>query len=1464
MPRPPPFPVRRVERLFSGRGSSTVDKVDLSAFHPAVERWFRSAFDRPTSAQTQGWQEIAAGHHTLIEAPTGSGKTLAAFLWCLHDLLCRPPDTAGVQVLYISPLKALNNDIQRNLQAPLAGIRAAAAELGLPMPDISVDVRTGDTPPALRQRQVRRPPEVFITTPESLYLLLTARNSQDMFRGLRYVILDEIHAVASTKRGVHLALTLERLEEAIRPPEFQEPHARHTPPAPFPVRIGLSATQRPLELVARLLGGYDDEGQPRPVSIVQAHQDKQIEIALTYPFASRDEEADFMHHAARIILEEAAGRRSTLVFCNARHVTERLSEVLNSEAGRQVAIAHHGSIARERRLEIEQALKQGELPLLVATSSLELGIDVGSVDLVIQVGSTKSVSRALQRVGRAGHQVGAVSRGTVIAQHPSDLLDAAAGVRGVARRAIEHTHTPQACLDVLSQQIVAMCAARPTTVEDVLRIARRAHPFRTLSRAQLENLLAMLAGRYVDARFEGLRPRLEWDAETGAIRPLPGALRLAVINGGTIPDRGYLSVELVPGAEGQPSKKLGELDEEFAAELYVGGRPAFSLGTSVWAVEAVERDRVLVRPAPGEPYQIPFWRNDRLGRSMHYGVPELARDIAARLRQPQALVAAWLGQECGLDEKSALALLDYIRHQYEATGQVPNDQNILVEAFQDEIGDWRVVIHSLFGAAVNGAWAFALKPRLREALGGIDPLVLHNDDGIIMRLPPIETPPLTLAEQLLAEVRADTVEELLIGELADAPMLALRFREAAQRALLLPKPRPNRRTPLWLRRQRAADLLSIVRRKEGFPVLQEAVRECLHDTWDINGLRSILRRLESGDISLAYRETPSPSPFAASLVWDFGIAFGEEGDAPRGECRAAYLALNRDLLRETLEAEDLRQLLDPEVIAELEAELATACSCHAPASAVEAQVPASGCPAPDPRHAEASMPLLALLQEHMQHSGPASARSIAARLALPLALVERHLNLLVEASRLSRGEYRPDGHEPEYCAPLILARLHRESLRRAREQVAPVELARYAAFLPAWQGVHGGRLAPTAEPGAAPRTPGAGSAAAPRRALEALLHLPLTREQWQLVLAARFGEDATGAVDSLTSRGLLEWRAAGNGQRELVEPGAPPRPTGEARGFGAERVLALLRQHGALFAADIARRLARAPEPLTPAEVEHALALLEEAGLATNDLFSGTGRWSAAPPGDGDAGQGAEAPAFGRRRWATGARRAAVHRGSGLGTQDAALDAYVEALLRRYGVVSREIVRGEKGPFRWPEIERLLHLWEWRGRAVRGDFIKELSGPQYARREAVDLLREWARSSKLDSQGSAVLLPWDDPANIWRAVHPAFGSQRPARLAPRGTGRFIVLLDGLPLLTIGGWGKDLTPGPAWNDGQATAAASALRDLAGFSDSGAISLERWRGGSVLVSPLAGALREAGFARAGLRLVYRRPASMRAAV
>jgi ATP-dependent Lhr-like helicase len=690
--------------------------------------------------------------------------------------------------------------------------------------------------------------------------------------------------------------------------------------------------------------------------------------------------------------------------------------------------------------------------------------------------------------------------------------------------------------------------------------------------------------------------------------------------------------------------------------------------------------------------------------------------------------------------------------------------------------------------AINGAWAFALKPRLREALGGIDPLVTHNDDGIIMRLPPMELAIEPFARALLEQVRADTVEELLIGELADAPMLALRFREAAQRALLLPKAQPNHRTPLWLRRQRAADLLSIVRRKEGFPVLQEAVRECLHDTWDLNGLRAVLRGIESGEIATPFVANRGPSPFAGSLVWDFAQTFGEEGDAPRGECRAAYLALNRDLLRETLEAENLRQLLDPDVVAEVEHSLS-------PRQGEGAR--AVGASAQDIRQA---------IYDYMRERGPRTAAQIADALNLQNEAIQPQLNALVEASQLSCGEYLPGGTELEYCAPLILARLHRESLRRAREQVAPVEAGRFAAFLPAWQGL--------------------GQPNAGRRALMALLHLPLSREQWQAVLAARFGPDGAAAVDNLTSRGLLEWRTVPGGKLALAEPCHPERSEGpgpSASQPGSSSLLALtpnatravaglLERSGALFTADIARRLARAEPPASLPEVEQALDELERSGAIANDLLSRTGRWSLATPAKLDA------------------------------------ETYLAGLLKRYGLVCREMVAAEKmSGFRWAELERLLQLWEWRGRVHRGDFVRDLSGPQFALREAVDQLRE---ASPIERP---LLLAWEDPANPWGRILPLG--------VPRGKGRFIVLLGGQPLLTAGGFGRDLLPGPAWTDEHVAAAIEALKELALHAPSGMASLETWRGGSILVSPLAAPLKSAGFLRSGLRLVYRRPALAR---
>ncbi|MGH2518647.1 MAG: DEAD/DEAH box helicase, partial [Chloroflexota bacterium] len=1063
--------------------------MDLPAFDPAVAQWFREAFEAPTAAQMLGWQAISAGQHTLIEAPTGSGKTLAAFLWCVNELVAHPPKGPGVSVLYISPLKALNNDIQRNLQAPLAGIGRAAEALGRLAPDIRIQVRTGDTLPSERARQLRRPPDILITTPESLYLLLTSRKGAPMFSTVRYVIVDEIHALAGSKRGTHLALSLERLEEVVRSELAEQARARF-------VRIGLSATQRPLEAVAHLLGGWNEDGTPRPVSIVRAQEPKAIELDVVYPFADGAEQGEFMQQAARLVLEELPKHRSMLVFCNARHSCERLAELVNQLAEAPVAMAHHGSIARERRFQIEQDLKAGRLPLLITTSSLELGIDIGAVDFVLQLASPKSVNRAMQRLGRAGHAVGAASRGRIIARFPADLLDAAACARGVREHSIESTHIPAHCLDVLAQQIVAMAGWQAWPVAELLRVVRRADPFHSLSRPQLENVLAMLDGRYGDERFSDLRPRLVWDEEAGEVQPRPGSLRMALVNGGTIPDRGYFAVEL-EGEGAEPNRKVGEVDEEFASELYVGGRPFFALGTSVWGVQAVDRDRVLVRPAPGEMFQIPFWRGERLDRSIEYGSGRLTREVAARLdREPEAATVAWLEAACCLAPSAAAALLGYVRDQVEATGEVPSDRAIVVETFQDEIGDGRLVIHSLFGGRVNGAWAFALRPRLREALGGIDPLVLYNDDGIIVRLPPMDRqPPLEVLEQ----VRADTVEEFLIGELADAPMLALRFREGAQRALLLPRKQPGRRNPLWLRRQKAADLLSIVRRKMGFPVLQEAVRECLHDTWDLNGLRHVLRGMESGEIALTRRETASPSPFAASLVWEFGLAFAELGDAPRGECRAAYLSLNRDLLRETLETEDLRGLIDPVVLAEVEADLLRQAE-QAGHDAELAALRGRAGRASGRKRVEA---LQLLLHRALQYLPPLAEVEIARRLDLEVAWTRRQLNVMVDASQLCRGEYRPQGRQPEYCVPRILARLHRDSLRRAREQIAPVGREQFAAFLPRWHGL------------------GTDAAVAPRQALGRLRYLPLPRESWRAVLPARLGPAWEELVDGLTSRGAL-------------------------------------------------------------------------------------------------------------------------------------------------------------------------------------------------------------------------------------------------------------------------------------------------------------------------------------------------------
>ncbi len=870
--------------------------MPLTRFTPRVRDWFEAAFEAPTPAQAQAWPAIASGEHVLISAPTGSGKTLAAFLWAIDRLSDEPPETEGIRLVYVSPLKALSYDIERNLRAPLRGIKS----------ELKVAVRTGDTPQKEREQMRRHPPDILITTPESLYLMLTGR-AQELFADTRWCIIDEIHAVASTKRGAHLALTLERLSKTA---------GRDVQ------RIGLSATQNPLEEVGRFMVGPN-----RACRIVDTGVRKELDLQIHVPVESMVEpdagstapELDPLVGGTEAtrksiwpaiypeLLKLIEQHRSTILFVNARRAAERIALRLNDMAEKEIARSHHGSLAREERTVVEELLKSGELPCLVATSSLELGIDMGAVDLVIQVESPKSVARGLQRIGRAGHNVGDVSRGRIFPKFRADLLECAVVAKRMREGLIETTIVPRNALDVLAQQIVAIAAAAgedgTIDIDDLYALVTNTYSYAELSRAQLENVLDMLDGRYPSSEFAELRPRIIWDRVANTIRARKGARQLAVTNAGTIPDRGLFAVTLPDG------RRVGELDEEMVYEARPG--QTFLLGATTWRIEEIGRDRVIVTPAPGLPGAVPFWKGDGIGRPK-----ELGEAIGAFAREAVNYTPQQLQDGYDLDRRAATNLIDFLQEQQQATRVIPSDRAIVVERFRDEIGDWRLCVLSPFGGRVHAAWGLALSARIRDELG-LEADAIYSDDGIIVHLPDAEEPP--GAEMIMIE--PDELEDMVVRELGSSALFGARFRENAARALLIPRARPGKRTPLWQQRLKSQSLLEVAKKYGEFPIVLETYRECLRDVLDVPGLTELLRKLHRREISLVEVETATASPFASSLLFDYVATYMYEGDTPNAERRAAALSLDRDLLRELLGQEELRDLIDPGALARVEDEL---------------------------------------------------------------------------------------------------------------------------------------------------------------------------------------------------------------------------------------------------------------------------------------------------------------------------------------------------------------------------------------------------------------------------------------------------------------------------------------------------------------------------------------------------------------
>ena len=1196
----------------------------LARFSPPVATWFRDAFAAPTPAQVDGWAAIAKGGHVLLHAPTGSGKTLAAFLWCLDRLVREParpapsgatpgarpkgagsgarPASAGsgsssglgtdsVRILYVSPLKALTYDVERNLRAPLAGIALAGARLGIPVRPVSIASRTGDTTTDERRSIARRPPEILITTPESLYLLLTSQ-AREILRGVEHVIIDEVHAVAGTKRGAHLALSLERLERL------------RAPGAPGFQRIGLSATQRPLETIGRFLAGT---GDGRAVTLVDPGTRKALDLQVVVPVEDMrrlgesipledqpsgpvgggDRRVSIWPAIHPRILELIRSHRSTLVFVNSRRLAERLAQRLNELAGEELVRAHHGSIAREQRVAIEEALKDGRLPALVATSSLELGIDMGAIDLVIQVESPTSVARGLQRVGRAGHRVDEVSRGVIFPKYRGDLLECAVVAERMREGLIEATTIPRNPLDVLAQQIVAMTVMDRWSVDDLLATVTRAAPFETLTREVLEGVLAMLAGAYPSDEFAELKPRVVWDRVTDTVEGRRDARVVAVTSGGTIPDRGLFSV-FVAGEAGTPGRRVGELDEEMVYELRAGMHgDVIVLGASSWRVLEITPERVIVAPAPGEPGKLPFWKGDAIGRPIELGralgalVREVEGDLA-RGTSGRETVITRLRERHHLDALAAENLVAYLEDEREAAGALPTDRRVVVERFRDELGDWRLVLLTPFGGRVHAPWSLAIEARLRERLGQ-EVASIWSDDGIAIRLPEGDLD--GVEEALFPDPEA--IEDLVVAAVGGSALFASRFRENAGRALLLPRRRPGSRTPLWQQRQRAADLLGVASRYGSFPILVETYRECLADVFDLPALRDVLGGISRREIRVHRVETAAATPMASSLLFDYVAAYMYEGDAPLAERRAQALTLDRDLLRELLGQEELRELLDPAALDETELglqallderkagsvdqvadllrrlgdlaedEVAARTRGGPPAArewletlsatrrAIVVRIggqprwiavedagryrDATGTPPPQGTPIAFLGPthdaLGGLLARWARTHGPFLGVEPARRWGLPAGIVGDALGRLADAGTVLLGEFRPGGAEREWCDPEVLRVLRRRSLARLRREVEPVEAAAFARFLPAWQGV-----APVPIPGSEHAAPLRGQAALERLAevVDQLAGVPIPASVLERdVLPARVPGYQPRLLDELGAQGEVAWIGCG-------------------------------------------------------------------------------------------------------------------------------------------------------------------------------------------------------------------------------------------------------------------------------------------------------------------------------------------------
>ena len=1510
----------------------------LDRFAPATQDWFRGAFTAPTPAQAGAWEAISAGKHALVVAPTGSGKTLSAFLWAIDSVFRERADApeepkkdgSRTRILYISPLKALGVDVERNLRSPLIGIGQSARRLGLTAPGITVGVRSGDTTSSDRRKLVSDPPDILITTPESLYLMLTSRAGETL-RDVHTVIIDEVHAVAATKRGAHLAVSLERLD-ALRRSHGAETAAQ---------RIGLSATVRPIDEVARFLGGGD------PVEIVAPPASKTFELGVVVPMDDMTNpppppgappeapgiDAEYTEvtgsvwpHVEEAIVDRILQNNSTIVFANSRRLAERLTGRLNEIYAERIGVAlpeptvpaammaqagttagadpvlakaHHGSVSKEQRAQVEEELKSGVLRCVVATSSLELGIDMGAVDLVIQVEAPPSAASGLQRVGRAGHQVGEISRAALFPKHRGDVLHTAIVTERMLAGKIEAIQVPRNPLDILAQQTVAASALGAISVEEWFETVRRSAPFQSLPRSAYEATLDLLAGRFPSDEFAELRPRLVWDRDAGTLTGRPGAQRIAVTSGGTIPDRGLFGVFVAGESTGA---RVGELDEEMVYESRVGD--VFTLGTTSWRIAEITHDRVNVIPAYGQPGKVPFWHGDGIGRPFELGeaLGAFSREVSAAKpeKAEQRLIAA------GLDEQARANLLAHLSEQREATGTLPTDRTLTVERGHDEVGDWRVILHSPYGMKVHAPWALAINARVRERLG-VEGSAVASDDGIIVRLPDAESEP-PGAELFVFD--PDELEQLVTQEVGGSALFASRFRECAARALLMPRTNPNRRTPLWQQRQRSAQLLEVARRHPTFPVILETLREVLQDVYDLPSLRKLATSIADRRIRLVETQPGQPSPFARDLLFGYVGAFMYEGDSPLAERRAAALSVDPALLGELLGTVELRELLDPDVIAQFEREAqrldperrarglegvadllrllgpldadevaarldpdstagATAAALLDDLVTARRAIPvtiagvsrvaaiedagrlrdALGAALPTGIPVAFLEPLADplgdLVARHARTHGPFTTTAVAERFGLGAAVARHTLQRLETNGRLTSGYFLPtaagSGDDLEWCDTEVLRRLRMRSLAAIRGSVEPVSPEAYARFLPDWQ--HLGRPLEGID--------------GVLTVIEQFAGVPIPASAWEsLVLPSRVRDYSPAMLDELTAAGEVIWSGHGtlpgrDGWVSLhpadLAPFTLPDPDAEIAAESLEaRLLAALAAGGAYFAAQL--------KEMTGAENEQsvleALWSLTWSGHVTNDTFA---------PIRSLLTGGSQAHKVKRR-----APRARTYRGMSLTRTaprptsiggrwsllpevetDPARRATVTAglLLDRYGVVTRGAVQSEGVPGGFAQAYRVLAGFEEAGHCRRGYVIEKLGAAQFAASATVDRLRTYAGLADPPPR-KAVTLAATDPANPYGA---ALGwpklegvSHRPGRKA----GGLVVLVDGALVLSLERGGRTVL---CFTDDEEVlqAAAADLATTARDRRLDTLTVEKVNGEGVYGTILGRALQEAGF-------------------